>query len=101
MTPKEFLLCRDLLHLVDYQQRARHFAVGMRVYPYFLGKPDKTGVVVQFTAIGMVDVQFPPVSRYPVEDLVLDTSGDYKNLANTTNSLIGGRGVVPVVGYFF
>ena len=83
---------------VDYQQRARRFEIGMRVYPYFLGKPDKSGVVVQiFPAIGMVDVQFPHgVSRYPVEDLVLDTSGDYQNLANTPDSIPGGRGVVPV-----
>lgn len=83
---------------VDYQQRARHFAVGMRVYPYFLGKPDKAGVVAQiFPAIGMVDVQFPHgVSRYPVEDLVLDTSGDYKNLTSAPDSLISGEGVVPV-----
>jgi len=68
------------------------------VYPYFGGKPDKSGVVVQiFPAIGMVDVQFPHgVSRYPVEDLVLDTSGDYENLANTPDSIPGGRGVVPV-----
>ena len=83
---------------VDYQQRARRFEIGMRVYPYFLGKPDKSGVVVQiFPAIGMVDVQFPHgVSRYPLEDLVLDTSGDYQNLANTPDSIPGGRGVVPV-----
>ena len=83
---------------VDYQQRARQFEIGMRVYPYFGGKPDKSGVVVQiFPAIGMVDVQFPHgVSRFPVEDLVLDTSGDYENLAKTPDSIPGGRGVVPV-----
>lgn len=83
---------------VDYQSRARLFELGMRVYPYYGGKPDKSGVVVQiFPAIGMVDVQFPHgVSRYPVEDLVLDTSGDYENLANTPDSVPGGRGVVPV-----
>lgn len=89
---------RQATSYVDYQQRARQFEIGMRVYPYFGGKPDKSGVVVQiFPAIGMVDVQFPHgVSRYPVEDLVLDTSGDYENLANTPDSIPGGRGVVPV-----
>ena len=91
-------MLRNATSYVDYQQRARQFEIGMRVYPYFGGKPDKSGVVVQiFPAIGMVDVQFPHgVSRYPVEDLVLDTSGDYENLANTPDSIPGGRGVVPV-----
>jgi hypothetical protein len=87
---------RTATSYVDYQQRAFSFERGMRVYPFFGGKPDKAGVVIQiFPAIGMVDVQFPHgVSRYPVEDLVLDTSGDYENVVHQSDSLT--MGVVPV-----
>ena len=87
---------RKATSYVDYQQRAFSFERGMRVYPFFGGKPDKAGVVIQtFPAIGMVDVQFPHgVSRYPVEDLVLDTSGDYENVVHQNDSLV--MGVVPV-----
>jgi hypothetical protein len=87
---------RTATSYVDYQQRAFSFERGMRVYPFFGGKPDKAGVVIQiFPAIGMVDVQFPHgVSRYPVEDLVFDTSGDYENVVHQSDSLT--MGVVPV-----
>lgn len=92
------IMQRHATSYVDYQSRAQLFELGMRVYPFYGGKPDKSGVVVQiFPAIGMVDVQFPHgTARYPVEDLVLDTSGDYENLAKTPDSIPGGRGVVPV-----
>lgn len=83
---------------VDYQARAHQFQIGDRVFPFFLGKKEKAGVVVQlFPAIGMVDVQFPHgVARYPVEDLVVDESGEVRNIANIPDSVPGGRGVVPV-----
>jgi len=66
----------------DYQERASRFEVGMRAYPFFKGDPKTGGVIVAvFPAIGMVDLQFPHgVSRYPAEDLVLDTSGDYNSM---------------------
>lgn len=83
---------------VDYQERSRAFELGMRVYPFLGGNPSRSGIVVAvFPAIGMVDVQFPHGSqRYPVEDLVVDTSGDYQNLTNEESSIPGGLGVVPV-----
>jgi hypothetical protein len=82
---------------VDYQQRAKGFEVGMRVFPFFEGNPNKSGVVrAVFPAIGMVDVQFPHGStRMPVEDLVVDTSGDTDNVMEK-DSIPGGVGTVPV-----
>ena len=84
----------------DYQSRADNFQVGMRVFPFYLGNANKAGIVrAVFPAIGMVDVQFPHgTSRYPVEDLVVDTSGDVQNLANEPDSVPGGLGTVPVSG---
>jgi len=57
------------------------FKLGMRAYPFFIGNPTRSGVVVGiFPAIGQVDLKFPHgVTRFPVEELVLDTSGDYKS----------------------
>lgn len=83
---------------VDYQRRSQAFELGMRVYPFYGGNPARSGVIVSiFPAIGMVDVQFPHgASRFPVEDLVVDTSGDYKNLTNEESSIPGGLGTVPV-----
>lgn len=83
---------------VDYQSRARAFEIGMRVYPFFGGKNDKAGVVrAVYPAIGMVDVQFPHgSSRYPVEELVVDTSGDYENISKDPDSVPGGAGSLPV-----
>jgi hypothetical protein len=83
---------------VDYQRRSQAFELGMRVYPFLGGNPARSGIVVAiFPAIGMVDVQFPHgASRFPVEDLVVDTSGDYKNLTNEESSVPGGLGTVPV-----
>lgn len=85
----------------DYQSRADNFQVGMRVFPFYLGKKDLAGIVrAVFPAIGMVDVEFPHgTSRYPVEDLVVDTSGDVQSLSNDTpDSVPGGLGTVPVSG---
>ena len=84
----------------DYQSRADNFQVGMRVFPFYLGNANKAGIVrAVFPAIGMVDVQFPHgTSRYPVEDLVVDTSGDVQNLVTEPDSVPGGIGTVPVSG---
>jgi hypothetical protein len=83
---------------VDYQRRSQAFELGMRVYPFLGGNPSRSGIVVAiFPAIGMVDVQFPHgAQRYPVEDLVVDTSGDYKNLTKEESSVPGGLGTAPV-----
>lgn len=82
---------------VDYQERSRAFELGMRVYPFLGGNPARSGVVIAiFPAIGMVDVQFPHgASRFPVEDLVVDTSGDYRNIYSD-DTIPGGLGTVPV-----
>ena len=84
---------------VDYQRRSQAFELGMRVYPFLGGNPSRSGLVIAiFPAIGMVDVQFPHGSqRYPVEDLVVDTSGDYLNIYEDDQDTIpGGVGTVPV-----
>ena len=84
---------------VDYQRRSQAFELGMRVYPFLGGNPSRSGIVVAiFPAIGMVDVQFPHGSqRYPVEDLVVDTSGDYLNIySDDQDTVPGGVGTVPV-----
>lgn len=82
---------------VDYQERSRAFELGMRVYPFLGGNPARSGLVIAiFPAIGMVDVQFPHgASRFPVEDLVVDTSGDYRNIYSD-DTIPGGLGTVPV-----
>lgn len=82
---------------VDYQERSRAFELGMRVYPFLGGNPSRSGLVIAiFPAIGMVDVQFPHgASRFPVEDLVVDTSGDYRNIYSD-DTIPGGLGTVPV-----
>jgi hypothetical protein len=84
---------------VDYQRRSQAFELGMRVYPFLGGSPSRSGLVIAiFPAIGMVDVQFPHGSqRYPVEDLVVDTSGDYLNIYDDDQDTVpGGVGSVPV-----
>ena len=84
---------------VDYQRRSQAFELGMRVYPFLGGNPARSGIVVAvFPAIGMVDVQFPHGSmRYPVEELVVDTSGDYLNIySDDLDTIPGGVGTVPV-----
>lgn len=84
---------------VDYQRRSQAFELGMRVYPFLGGNPSRSGIVISvFPAIGMVDVQFPHGSqRYPVEDLVVDTSGDYQNIySDDQDTVPGGIGTVPV-----
>lgn len=93
------LMQKKSTQYVDYQQRSLAFELGMRVYPFLGGNPSRSGIVVAiFPAIGMVDVQFPHGSmRYPVEDLVVDTSGDYLNVySGDLDTVPGGVGTVPV-----
>lgn len=80
----------------NYQVIARSFKPGMKVYPYYGGSSDMAGTVLAvFPAIGMVDVQFPHgSSRYPVEDLVINTDADIK--PSHTNTVPGGLSTVPV-----
>jgi len=58
-------------HIVNWQQRAREFAVGDECFPFEFGNEYGSGrVVAVYPAIGMVDVEFPSgTKRFPVEDL--------------------------------
>jgi hypothetical protein len=71
----------------NYQEVATSFEVGMRAFPFFKGDAKTSGVVVAvFPAIGMVDLKFPyGVTRFPVEDLVLDTSEDVEDVSTYEN----------------
>ena len=82
----------------DYQSLSRSFEIGDRVYPFFEGSSDQSGVVLAvFPAIGMVDVQFPHGStRMPVEDLQIDESAESADMSMIEDSVPGGLGVVPV-----
>lgn len=87
----------------DYQARASAFRVGDRVYPILKGNPASGGTVVAvWPAIGMVDVQFPHGnSRYPVEDLAIDSTAtkDIENVVDVmADSVPGGAGTVSVPG---
>ena len=57
---------------IDYQERAKAFKKGMRVYTFWEGNSSQPGVVVAvFPAIGMIDVQYPTgIKRLPVEEIV-------------------------------
>lgn len=86
---------------MDYQARASVFEPGDRVYPVLGGNPAAGGMVIAvWPAIGMVDVQFPHgSSRYPVEDLAIDTSGNFEGLADfQADSIPGGTPTVSVPG---
>lgn len=82
---------------VDYQQRARSFFVGAKVYPFILGHSDMVGRVVQvFPAIGMVDVEWPHGSqRMAVEELQIINSLQEPPSVETSN-VPGGAGTIPV-----
>ena len=57
---------------VNYQERARQFAVGDLVVPFGLFESQAGRVTAVHRGIGMVDVEFPTgARRYPVEDVVL------------------------------
>ena len=58
-------------HFVDYQQRAKEFAVGDEVFPFMFGDEYGTGRVVEVhDAIGFVEVEYPNGTKpYPVEEL--------------------------------
>lgn len=86
---------------VDYQARAKAFKPGDRVYLQLGGNPAAGGrVIAVFPAIGMVDVQFAHGDmRYPVEDLVIDSSGNFDSLADfQADSVPGGTPTVSVPG---
>lgn len=73
------------------------------MYPILKGNPASGGTVVAvWPAIGMVDVQFPHGnSRYPVEDLAIDSTAtkDIENVVDVmADSVPGGAGTVSVPG---
>lgn len=69
------------------------------MYP-LLGDPSSAGsVVAVWPAIGMVDVQFPHgVSRYPVEDLVVDSTGTVGDASGPGEGAVPGGVPVAVAG---
>lgn len=86
---------------VNYQQRAKEFAVGDKVYPYTqIGAGQNPTaysgrVVAVFPSIGMVDVEFPTGNtRFPVEELQKTETKDAVPPKNET--VPGGAGTVPV-----
>jgi len=83
-------------HIVDWQQRAREFSVGDKVYP-FGGDAYLSGRVVEvFPAIGMAEVEFPNGSkRMPVEDL---QKHEEEVVPPQTENVPGGAGSVSVPG---
>lgn len=85
----------------DFQARVLAFEVGTRVYTLLGGNPAISGVVVAvWPAIGMVDVQFPHGStRYPVEDLIIDTRTEVKAPVPAGQDTVpGGLRTVSVPG---
>lgn len=85
----------------NWQARAKAFRVGDRVYPVLGGTNAVGGVVVAvWPAIGMVDVALPyGTSRYPVEELYIDTSGNRLSDADIQTDMVpGGLPTVPVSG---
>lgn len=85
---------------VDYQQRAKSFAVGDLVYPFLHGNQNIIGrVVAVWPAIGMVDVEWPHGSeRFPVEDLQIHAPGEYEPPPVEDANVPGGEGTVSVPG---
>jgi len=89
---------RQAVNNVDYQERAKEFAVGDIVTPFGIWDAQGGRVTAVWPAIGMVDVEFGIGNRrYPVEDLQkIDSSG---NAAPPyTNSVPGGQPTVSVPG---
>ena len=83
---------------VNYQERAKEFAVGDIVAPFGVWDAQGGRVTAVWPAIGMVDVEFSIGNRrYPVEDLQkIDPNG---NAAPPfTNSVPGGQPTVQVPG---
>ena len=85
-------------HIVNWQQRAREFAVGDVVYPFDSDDAYVSGrVVAVFDAIGMADVEYPNgVKRHPVEELQLYKGHDV--IPPETDNVPGGAGTVGVPG---
>lgn len=67
------------------------------MYP-LLGNPSAAGsVVAVWPAIGMVDVQFPHgVTRYPVEDLAVDSTGEVGDTMGPSEGAVTGGSPVTV-----
>lgn len=89
---------RKAVNNVNYQTRAKEFAVGDIVTPYGLFGDQGGRVTAVWPAIGMVDVEFSIGNRrYPAEDLQkIDANG---NAAPPyTNSVPGGQPTVSVPG---
>ncbi len=86
-------------HIVDWQQRAKEFAVGDSVFPFPLGNDAVSGrVVAAFPAIGMVDVEYPNgTKRHPVEELQRASDAS-ESVAPQTENVPGGAGTVRVPG---
>lgn len=91
-------MARRSAHIVDWQQRAKSFSVGDKVYPFASGNAYVSGrVVAVFDAIGMVDVEYPNgTKRHPVEDLQLYEGTDV--VPPKTENVPGGAGTVRVPG---
>ena len=89
---------RSAVNNVNYQERAKEFAVGDIVAPFGVWDAQGGRVTAVWPAIGMVDVEFSIGNRrYPVEDLQkIDSNG---NAAPPhTNSVPGGQPTVSVPG---
>lgn len=89
--------------VVNYQNRAKDFAIGDMVYPYTqvgagMNPTAYSGrVVAVWPAIGMVDVEFPTGNtRFPVEELQKTHSPDAVPPKPTADTVPGGAGSEPV-----
>ena len=89
---------RQAVNNVDYQERAKEFAVGDIVTPFGIWDAQGGRVTAVWPAIGMVDVEFSIGNRrYPVEDLQkIDSNGNAS--PPHTNSVPGGQPTVSVPG---
>jgi hypothetical protein len=89
--------------VVNYQNRAKDFAIGDMVYPYTqvgagMNPTAYSGrIVAVWPAIGMVDVEFPTGNtRFPVEELQKTHSQDAVPPKPTADTVPGGAGSEPV-----
>ena len=89
---------RSAMNNVNYQERAKEFAVGDIVAPFGVWDAQGGRVTAVWPAIGMVDVEFSIGNRrYPVEDLQkIDSNGNAAPPHN--NSVPGGPPTVSVPG---
>ena len=81
---------------VNYQERAKGFAVGDTVVPFGWFDSQAGRVTAVWPAIGMVDVEYAHGNkRFPVEDLQ-KMDGDGNAVPPETVSTPGGQGTVDV-----